>query len=95
MKKQILFCGEKATVVCDEKCHKAWGWNSRPMDDNGEYLPDKLLNIAPIDPKTYEGGDSKPVFDFEKGNKWCVRECERCAITEIGKPHQELELPVF
>lgn len=67
MEKLITYCGQPAKVGCDEKCHKAWGSNSRPKvrlskDDYDDYyyLSDDELGVAPIDPGTYEGGCAKP-----------------------------------
>lgn len=87
IKKEINY-GGPVTAVCDGKCNKAWGSNSRPkiyLHPEGEegdpddycYLADDELEEAPEDPGTYEGGCGKPVDDDELMNKWCVRECER------------------
>jgi hypothetical protein len=46
-------------------------------DDNFAYAPDQLCDTAPSDPGTYEGGHAKPIWDGDRLNKWCVRECER------------------
>jgi hypothetical protein len=78
MKKQILFCDQEAIVSCDEKCNKAWGINGRPSNPDGTYLKDEELGDAPVNPETYEGDDAKPTSKEQMGNKWCVRECERC-----------------
>ena len=50
--------------------------------DDFEYISDNEFIEAPTDPGTYEGGCAKPKNEKEKLNKWCIRECERCAITE-------------
>ena len=75
----------KAVGIRSEK-----GRNFHPEDwDNFAYLPDYLLGEAPEDPGTYEGGHGKPDWQIQtpdKLNKWCVRECERSAIKELGKP---------
>ena len=102
MKKSIItFCGLTAKVICDEKCEKAWGLNSRPKIEHSEdpddytFLSDKELEVAPKDPGTYEGGDGKPRTTEEHHNRWCVRECER---SEMSKPFQwrrPLALPSF
>jgi len=79
----IIYFGKKVKVTCDNKCEKAWGFNSRPrkeLKDGFDYLTDAELGDAPIDPGTYEGGYGKPMHP-EKHNKWCVRECERCEWT--------------
>ena len=64
-------------------------------EDDYAYLPDSKLGVAPVDPGTYEGGHAKPTCDDEKGNKWCVRECERCVMSGIGEIHKPLILPDF
>lgn len=86
--KLIQYFGSPAAVACDAKCEKAWGINSRPREqlsktneDDYAFLADDELGIAPLDPGTYEGGDAKPLpYNDDKLNKWCVRECERCAM---------------
>ena len=30
IQKQITYCGQPATIACDERCDKAWGVNVRP-----------------------------------------------------------------
>ena len=99
MKKQITYCGQQVIVSCDGKCNKAWGINNRPkleLDENDEddycYLSDDELDDAPEDPGTYEGGNGKPIEGEEVPNKWCVRECERCEMTDLG---EEIMLPDF
>jgi hypothetical protein len=85
--KRITYFGQPAAVGCDAKCNKAWGINSRPKvqlsddEDDYEWLADGELGDAPADPGTSEGGDTKPAFPEPLLNKWCVRECERCAMT--------------
>jgi hypothetical protein len=99
--KGITFAGKPVVVGCDAKCNKAWGRNSRPQKhfdeaDDFAYLPDGDLGEAPIDPGTYEGGHAKPTSLKQAPNKWCVRECERCAMTNvIPKQMGELKLPDF
>lgn len=101
MEKIITYCGVSAKVACDEKCNKAWGISSRPNvqlsdnDDDFEWLSDDELGEAPIDPGTQEGFDSKPINKKRIPNKWCVRECERCVMSEYGKANQSLQLPDF
>lgn len=66
--------------------------------DNYAYIPDLLLNIAPNDPGTYEGGHAKPEWRLRKAdkmNKWCVRECERSVMTTYELPNEKLVLPDF
>lgn len=90
MQKEILYCGCRTIIACDEKCNKAWGVNNRPRinlsedDDDICYLADDELGEAPADPGTYEGGHSKPPC-AEYMNKWCARECERSHLFNIGK----------
>lgn len=99
--KRITFCGQEATVVCDGNCSKAWGINSRPRIQGPGHLPvymtDTELPDAQIDPGTYEGGDAKPVAAASGAdmNRWCVRECERSAITKPGAPDDLPDLPRF
>lgn len=86
--KDIIYFGDSVTAVCDGKCDKAWGRNTRPKvyedEDNDPddfyYVADGDLGTAPTDPGTYEGGYAKPGDGCEKMNKWCVRECERSRL---------------
>lgn len=86
------FCGKPITLACDLRCEKAWGINNRPClvlsqnEDDYAYFADNELDIAPINPGTYEGDDGKPGYIVEQHNKWCCRECERCKMTDKGKP---------
>lgn len=71
-----------------------------PDDDNIDiddyaYLADDELGEAPKDPETYEGGQAKPTDKSQIGNKWCIRECERCSMSDVGKYNQPLELQDF
>lgn len=97
MEKIITYFGQKCKVNCDEKCNKAWGINNRPykqLSDNEDdivWLSDNELNEAPEDPGTYEGGDAKPTSKDQIPNKWCVRECERCAKSSPGEWNKSLE----
>jgi hypothetical protein len=96
MEKTITYCGIQAKVGCDEKCNKAWGITLRPkeqLSDDFEdvvYLSDDELGDAPKYPKCWEGGDGKPTCDEEKMNKWCIRQCERCVMTEYGRQDETL-----
>lgn len=88
--KAITYFGKPCAVACDAQCSKAWGINSRPrinFDDNDDfaYYADHELGIAPADPDTYEGGQGKPEHPDERLNKWCVRECERSRLGELGE----------
>jgi len=84
--KLIQWFGAPAAVACDAKCDKAWGISNRPREqlsdeeDDYTFLADDELETAPINPGTYEGDDAKPLPCDDKLNKWCVRECERCAL---------------
>lgn len=94
--KQIIYFGQTVILICDGKCHKAWGLNERPEHnedtDESEYYLDNELDESPSDPGTYEGGVSKPTEKTERLNKWCARECERSVIV---KPCEDFELPEF
>jgi hypothetical protein len=86
----IRYFGEPMKVGCDAQCQKAWGITSRPrivFDDLDDYvfLADDELGEAPADPGTYEGPDGKPLSPDEFPNKWCVRQCERCAKSAMGR----------
>lgn len=78
----VKFLGKDCVLACDGKCEKAWGMNSRPVDDNDEFWHDNVLGEAPEDPGTYEGDEGKPKKD-EKMNKWCFRECERSVFSRV------------
>jgi len=91
-------------IKCDEKCNKAWGLNTRPqiqLDENNEddycFLSDLELEEAPIDPGTYEGFEmcAKPKTKEELGNKWCIRECERCFRSMPGESVNSIQLHDF
>ena len=101
MEKIITFFGQPTKVGCDEKCNKAWGINKRPKiqlsadPDDYEYLSDGELDEAPIHPGTWEGNDKKPMNKQGIPNRWCIRECERCAMSDIGESEKTLELKDF
>lgn len=63
--------------------------------DNYAYCSDDELEEAPIEPQTYEGGDAKPINNSEIGNRWCVRECERCVMSDVGQYKEVLVLRDF
>lgn len=100
MEKLITYFGQKAKVACDEKCNKAWG-STRPkeqlFDDEDDYvlLSDEELGDAPENPGTYENDIPKPINKQNIPNTWCVRECERCAMSEHGKYNEPLLLKDF
>lgn len=87
---EILYFGKTVYLSCDAKCNKAWGINSRPKvqlsddEDDYVYVADSLLEEAPSDPGTYEGGHAKPTNKIH--NKWCARECERSTKTNHSNP---------
>ncbi|MBI3821927.1 MAG: hypothetical protein HY289_04520 [Planctomycetes bacterium] len=97
----ITYFGEPMKVACDRRCDKAWGGNHRPRVqlsesvDDFAYLADDELGEAPADPGTYEGGETKPESPDEFPNKWCVRECERCASSAPGQWRMPLPLTAF
>lgn len=74
-----------------------------PLNDYDDFvlLADDEIGDAPIDNGCYEGGHAKPVNNKNEPlrdiipNKWCVRECERCVMSELGKENQPLELKDF
>lgn len=94
----IPFCGQTAKVICDSKCNKAWGYSSRPhekvtgKEDDIMWYADHELGEAPKDPGSYEGTHGKPESPDEFPNKWCVRECERCEMSNPGEYNKPLEL---
>lgn len=63
--------------------------------DDYAYCSDSELGIAPEDPGTYEDGHGKPVDKQNIPNKWCIRECERCVMSEPGKYNEPLKLGDF
>lgn len=93
--KQVIAYGEPTLIGCDAVCEKAWGINNRPRvqlsseEDDYAYLADRELGCAPVNPGTYEGGHAKPTDLSERLNKWCFRECERCASSRTA----ELKFP--
>lgn len=83
--KRIVYMGKDTVVYCDGKCEKAWGFNSRPRTEDDKWIPDEDLGTAPSNPGTREGDEAKPLHDEPKLNKWCVRECERSNLINIGE----------
>lgn len=89
--KVIKYFSQNTKVDCDRKCNKAWGINNRPKDqlsdneDDYEWLSDDELPEAPEHPGTWEGRDTKPKTPDLFPNKWCVRECERSVLSDMGK----------
>jgi hypothetical protein len=94
----IKFFGQDAKVNCDENCYKAFGSGARLKRgnlDDWEYFADSELGIAQVNPGTSEGGDFKPVDKLDIPNKWCVRACERCNMSNPGEAHLPLEVLTF
>lgn len=97
----ITFCGQRAKVGCDGNCKKAWGMSLRPKEkvsekeDDWVWFSDGELGDAPDDPGSTEGFQSKPKSSDEFPNKWCVRECERCEMSNPGEYMNKLELEDF
>lgn len=87
----IKYFGRDARVVCDRQCGKAWGSNNRPTvalsddPDDWAWAADGELGDAPTNPGTYEGGEGKPAHPDYFPNKWCVSQCERCAMSRFGQ----------
>jgi hypothetical protein len=94
----VIYFGQTMRVGCDRQCNKAWGIVSRPTialsddPDDFAYLADGELGEAPADPSTGEGSVHKPLSPDEFPQKWCVRQCERCAKSAPGKTHELLTL---
>ncbi len=97
----IDYFGKATKAACDGNCNKAWGINNRPRvqlsaDDNDyAFLADGELGDAPADPGTYEGPCGKPTSSAYFPNKWCIRECERCAKSAPGEFLEMPALPDF
>jgi hypothetical protein len=99
--RRIIYFGQPGVVICDARCDKAWGINHRPQvqfsddPDDTAFLSDAELGEAPADPGTYEGGCAKPTEPSERLNKWCVRECERSAMSKSGRGDEVVEARDF
>jgi len=83
--------GEPHVMMCDGRCDKAWGMNSRPSEDldpnnpdDFVWLSDSELGEAPECPGTSEGGEYKPQKPEFRLNKWCYRECERSREAKLN-----------
>ena len=99
--RMATFCGRPVLLACDGRCDKAWGINGRPKrqlslnDDDYVFRSDGELGTAPgpgLTATIAEGEDIKPSsIALERSNsrglnKWCCRECERCAMVDEGEP---------
>jgi hypothetical protein len=97
----IAYFFQSVRVACDSKCNKAWGVNKRPKvelseaPDDFAFLADNELGEAPINPGTSEGGVTKPLNPDEFPQKWCVRECERSAMSGPNELDNPPKLPDF
>lgn len=97
----IQYCGEPARVACDRMCSKAWGISNRPRielsadPDDYAFLADHEVGTAPVNPGTYECDSAKPTTPDAFPTKWCVRECERCAMSSPGAWAEPLRLRSF
>lgn len=64
--------------------------------DNYALLTDREAGFAPHDNGIYECDEAKPLDLRQIGNKWCVRECERCIMVPLHKKDKiEQHLPNF
>lgn len=95
----IMFYGCEAQIVCDRRCDKAWGVNSRPhVHLSGcafdfVFLADGELRDAPDDPGTRVVGESKPLSPDHFPSLWCLHECERSALSLVcGLPNLPMPL---
>lgn len=101
--KRIRFFGAEQNLSCDGRCDKAFGINGRPRimfsadPDDHVFKGDSEVGTAPPPGQTVgiaEGECLKPsatpLSDPAVMNKWCVRECERSALTSLDEP---IELP--
>jgi len=79
--KAALERGFRCTVICDAKCHKAWGIRNRPhvqLSDNPKdiaWLADDELGDAPANISHHVL--HKPQSPHERLNLWCIDHCER------------------
>ena len=102
LKKEIIYSRKKVILACDGNCNKAWGITKRKSividnedDDDTIFLPDDELGLAPVNPGTYEGYDTKPTNPNELLNRWCCRECERSSIFNIDEDNINEKLKDF
>ncbi len=72
-------------------------WPDKELKNQDDYilLSDNELCIAPTDNGVLEGDDGKPIHSHQIPNKWCIRECERCSMSNPNKYNEPLELRDF
>lgn len=77
--KIFTHCGQRSLIACDRACGRAWGVESRPKDDSGEFFLSDAeiagLPLPEIPEKTQRG-------EF---NRWCIDSCERSAVVRHEK----------
>ncbi len=87
--------GPVRACICDRRCDKAWGINGRRHhpetmiqfsedEDDIAYRADHETGTAPAVNTVWEGGEAKPHVP-DHHNKWCVRECERSTVVDVGE----------
>lgn len=84
--------GEKVFGLDDESIYPD---DDTTDPDNYAYCSDDELPEAPEHPGTWEGNDKKPVNKVGIPNRWCIRECERCCVSEPGDYEKPLQLKDF
>lgn len=87
--------GDKIYGLNDESIYPGVDYDDKYDVDNSAMCSDDELGDAPENPGTYEGGEAKPTHKSQIPNKWCVRECERCAWSDPGKHNEPLVLKDF
>ncbi len=104
LRKEVPYMGQPVALMCDGKCNKAWGLNSRPkkmLSDNEDdyvFLSDGELGEAPDGETlgTFEGFQTKPsatpLTNGEDMNKWCARECERCRMIDRDEKYEPVDM---
>jgi hypothetical protein len=88
----VIFGLDESSIYPDQ--NKYPNFTDDDFDDYA-WLSDDELGDAPIDPGTYEGEYGKPDSNLEFPNKWCVRQCERCVMSDKGKFNEPLILKDF
>lgn len=56
-------------------------------EDDIAYKPDHETGTAPDRESVLEGGQGKPI-PADHHTKWCVRECERSTVVDVGESLQ-------